>query len=139
MKEYLTREESKFLIKKGIVPESASFISWKQNKTWDDKSINDKEHLALKPFRPAVMGMESFDCQDIFSLSDLLNILPKRIIVSETQYTLNISTLINGKWEVKYTDIENDYNIMFIMIHNELIVSLYKLIISLSEKMNYKF
>ena len=80
MKKYLTREESKKLIESGISPDCASFVNWIPTKTWNnDDVVGGKEHIDIKPFRPAVMGFENFDCQDVFSTSDLINILPDEI------------------------------------------------------------
>ena len=80
MKTQLTIEESARLIELGVDAKLASMVSWKQTEDWQRKSVLDnKEHLTLKPFRPVVMGFERFDCKDIFTLTDILSILPKEI------------------------------------------------------------
>lgn len=81
IKTTLTVEESQRLIELGVDPKMASMVSWRQTEDWQRKSVlSNKEHLTLKPFEPMVMGFERFEVKDVFTLADLLSILPKEII-----------------------------------------------------------
>lgn len=116
MKKYLTKEQSQDLINLGIHQDKASFVSWKQTHNWDTKVIEDKKyHIDLKPFRPAVMGFEQFECHDIFSLSDLMEIVPDNVDGNG----LNIKHKDNT-WIVGYYDIPDST-----YISEELIDALY--------------
>lgn len=115
MKKYLTKEQSQDLIYLGIHPDKASFVSWKQTHNWDRKVIEDKKyHFCLKPFRPMVMGFEQFECHDVFSLSDLMEILS-----TDIDDELLIKHVKNG-WSVCYVNHEGSTH-----IQSELIDALY--------------
>ncbi len=106
MKTELTPEESAKLIELGVDPKLASMVSWKSTKDWQGNNINENnKHLVLKPFRPAVMGFESFDCKDIFTLTDILAILPKGIRHKEGPYGLCME--YDCDWEVSYFNMAN--------------------------------
>lgn len=129
MKTTLTIEESGRLIELGVDPKMASMVSWKQTENWQRKSVLDnKEHLQLKPFRPMVMGFERFDCKDIFTLTDLLSILPKEI----DGYHLTIEASEKG-YDVGYELYDSFEDRTFFMGSQattpELIDALYQLLI----------
>lgn len=102
MKTKLTVKESARLIELGVDPKMASMVSWKQTEDWQRKSVlPNKEHLTLKPFRPMVMGFERFEVKDIFTLADLLRILPKEIKVDKVNLSLVMEWQCD-KWYVCY-------------------------------------
>ena len=81
MNNNLSLEKSKILIDSGVSPDAASLILWTQVSDWENKPIEKcKWNLVMKPFRPAVMGFESFKCFDIFSVSDLIKLCPPFVV-----------------------------------------------------------
>ena len=128
MKKYLNREQSKELIELGISPDKASLVSWKSIKDWQGNSILGKEQIAMKPFRAAVMGFEDFDCQDIFTIGDLIALLPKYINDDQLPYNLYIEPYTgNEGWIVSYDD--KSYNDTFKYYHNnELVFALFEMV-----------
>ena len=136
MKTTLTVEESARLIELGVDPKMASMVSWKQTETWARKSVlPNKEHLTLKPFKPMIIGFERFETKDVFTLADILRILPKEIedsnldIIS-TQVDIKNHKKISG-WMVTYIDSHNDlaFGDESIFQAPELIDALYSLLI----------
>ena len=102
MKTTLTVEESQRLIDLGVDPKMASMVSWKQTETWARKSVlPNKEHLTLKPFKPMVIGFERFETKDVFTLTDILRILPKEIEHNGLTYGLNM-WVENATYFVEY-------------------------------------
>ena len=108
MKTALTVEESARLIELGVDPKMASMVSWKQTQNWERKSVlPNKEHLSSKPFEPIVMGFERFEVKDVFTLADILSILPKeighmRILTINSTDTLYFA--FYAHWEKEYMD-----------------------------------
>lgn len=130
MKKYLTKEQSKELIESGIHSDKASFIVWKPTRDFSNNRIDIKvnEHLVLKPFRPAIMGFEQFDCHDVFSLSDLMEILPTDIDGND----ILIKHVKNG-WSVCYVNCEGSTH-----IQSELIDALYHILLWYCETFKIK-
>ena len=84
MKEYLTTDQSKELIDLGISPDCASMILWCATQDFQNYPIKDQKwNYELKPFRPAVMGFESFTCLDVFTIGDLMKLLPHMIYIEQ--------------------------------------------------------
>lgn len=127
MIEYLDRKHSQDILNLGIHPDYASLVSWKSTQAWDSTPIFDKEHIEIKPFRPAVMGNESFDCQDVFAISDLINILPATVSDFLGEYTLNMKTDNKGGWVVSY--IAESGREIYICNNQKLIMALYEMCI----------
>lgn len=122
MKRYLTKEDSKKLIELGVKPEQSSYIIWKPISDYKDTpSVFNKEKLTLKPFRPAIMGFETFECHDIFSLEDILDILPNSF-----NDNLLIMRHTTDGWSVCYQNVKNTTH-----IKEELIDALYELCIQI--------
>lgn len=127
MIKYLSREKSKEILDLGIHPDFASLVSWKSIKNWQGNLISGKEKISTKPFRPAVMGFEDFDCQDIFTIGDLIEILPQYINEDQSSYNLCIEPYMGGGWIVSY---DNFYdNTLHVCRDNEMIFALYKMVI----------
>ena len=123
MEKYLNREQSKELIELGINSDNASLVFWKSIKNWQGNSIIDKEHIATKPFRCAVMGFEDFDCQDIFTIGDLIGLLPEYI----DSYNLCIEPYLDGSWSVSYDN--KSYNdTLKCCNNNELVFALFEMV-----------
>ena len=136
MKTTLTVEESQRLINLGVDPKLASMVSWKQTETWARKSVlPNKEHLTLKPFKPMVIGFERFEVKDVFTLADILSILPKEIedsnldIIS-TQVDIKNHKKVSG-WMATYIGSHNDLTFTDGLVFQapELINALYSLLI----------
>ena len=127
MQKYLNREQSKELIGLGISSDNASLVIWKSIKDWQGNSIFGKEQIATKPFRAAVMGFEDFDCQDTFTIGDLIELLPRYINSDQSTYNLCIEPHMGGGWIVSYDD--KPYNDTLKCYHNnELIFALFEMV-----------
>lgn len=141
MKTHLTIKESAKLIELDVDAKMASMVSWKQTEDWQRKSVlPNKEHLTMKPFRPMVMGFERFDCKDIFTLTDILSILPKEIEYNGLTYGLNM-WVDKGIWYLEYVA-EIRFNQWDTLTtdnfeYPELIDSLYQLLIWVIENGHY--
>lgn len=130
MKTTLSIEQSARLIELGVDANKASMVSWKQTENWQRKSVlGDKEHLQLKPFQPMVMGFERFDCKDIFTLTDILSILPKEIYSEERDLSYFLTMVMPPHKCQAYYHRYSPKGFGPIMKAPELIDSLYQLLI----------
>lgn len=85
MKTRLTPEESQHLIDLGVPKEKASKVAWARITDIKGDKIPENEQMkgvSDKPFSVWHVGFESFSTDDIFTLTDLLEILPKEIEVN---------------------------------------------------------
>ena len=127
MEKFLNREQSKKLIELGISPDKASMVSWKNTCDWSKKMVyDDKEHFDLKPFRPAVMGFEDFDCQDIFTIGDLIELLPITVNHNNINYFLCIYPIDDNSWCVSYDYTTSDT--FHTCVKKELVNALYQML-----------
>lgn len=86
MRTELTAEQSRELIELGISPDNTSMVLWCATHDFQNKPIEEQKwNLVSKPFRPAVMGFESFTCVDIFSIGDLLKIMKRDILIKRDE------------------------------------------------------
>lgn len=80
MKTELTREQNQHLIDLGVPKEKASLVAVKQICDWQRKpKKNPKEYIVKNPHMPVVMGFEEFEKRPIFTLADLIGILPNKV------------------------------------------------------------
>lgn len=140
MKTELTIEQSAKLIKRGISKEKASKV--KKRKSADSKGTALTK-AELKPWRYVVavekqsssfmsVGLMRFESKDIFTLTDLLELLPKDIgqhdfhIVTETDYYEVSYSLYSYSNEIEEIFIENT---LHTVCCTELIDALYELLL----------
>lgn len=131
MKKSLTSEQSQHLIDLGVPSKKASLVAVKQLHDWQGNAIkNPKEIIRKNPFKPAVMGFETFQQQPVFRLEDFLNgeILPKEIMLDK-EHGLDFGwDFYANKWYARYSD--EDSLCMYgdaWHLKDELIDALYKL------------
>ena len=113
-KRHLTKKQSGNLIKLGIDPNNASFVFWKQIKNWKGEPIEKHdiiERFAHKPMEHLHVGFEKFEHEDIFSLEDLMSILPNRI--EDNDLLIRYSDF---GWNVGYFDIQGSTHIKLELI-----------------------
>lgn len=72
-----------------------------------------------------VMGFERFDCKDIFTLTDILSILPKEF-KTDSSIAVIVISINGGVWGVSYEDCIETY---VFYPNQELIDALYQLLI----------
>lgn len=100
MKTQLTKEQSLHLIELGVLKEKASDESWTS-------------------YTPACVGFR----YPIFTLTDILEILPKEIVYQELKYQIRIEW--DDEWYADY--VEDGYNSVITAKSEELIDALYEL------------
>lgn len=136
MKTTLTIEQSAELIKRGVSSDKASKRATRQVA---DSRGREIEKLRLKrwkdcvPYEKATMtnlrvGLIRFEHKEIFTLADLLSLLPKHISFANAEWYLNIQWDISwGKWCVQYLDFDHDDEVVKEEEAPELIDALYLL------------
>lgn len=108
MKQMLSVEQSSELIKRGVSEERAS--EYKLNPAFDDLALEWR-----KPF-------------PVFTLADLLSLLPKHIPFANAEWYLNIQwDIVDNKWYVQYLDFDHDDEVVKEEEAPELIDALYLL------------
>lgn len=143
MKTSLTKEQSQHLIDLGVPKEKASLVSVKEIYDWQGNAVkNPKKFIRKSPFRPAVMGFETFQEYPIFSIEDFLNgeILPKELYSNSYLDEVgneavpksygNYEFIIRrwyGQWAVFYKNGEGGFLCQKIFESEELIDALYQL------------
>lgn len=107
MKTELTTEQSRHLIELGVPKEKASKVYWKEVTDFRgrpfDFDYDFREGITDKPFALQRVGLTSFNTQDIFTLTDLLEILPKEIEYEEclSEFTMQWNSTYQC-WDVGY-------------------------------------
>ena len=94
MKSELTREESRHLIDLGVPREKARKVVWKQIRNAKGDIVPKEEQyrgVSDKPFSAWKVGFESFSTDDIFTITDLLEILPKVMYKDGLAYDYNLA------------------------------------------------
>lgn len=132
-KRWLTKKESRRLIKLGVPGDKASKVAWEivsdskgeplseyDRKCWWKKGISEK------PFSPMNVGLTRIEKEDIFTLDDILDILPKAL---DLDNCLQIS--MNPIESVVYYE---SYFDEFHVIKPELIDALFELLIWVIKK-----
>lgn len=105
MKTTLTIEQSAELIKRGVSPERATRVPL----------------CATSPDEPRWS-------EPIFTLADLLSLLPKHIPFANAEWYLNIQwDILDNKWHVQYLDFDHDDEVVKEEEAPELIDALYLL------------
>lgn len=143
MKTTLTIEQSAELIKRGV---SADKASKRVTRQVADSRGREIEKLRLKrwkdcvPYEKATMtnlrvGLMHFEHQEIFTLADLLSLLPKKLYGEETDYCdceLHIHANKLG-WSASYTEFRGSEIMMmkFTSYGIELIDALFSLVCKL--------
>ena len=117
MKTQLTAEESAKLIELGVSPERAS------ERTFDLKDVNNLS----KP-------LERRELLPIFTLADILDILPKEIRHNGCTYKLNIDYPPIGMVAARYNSEDDDLDSLKGYLCEELIDALYSLLVWCLEK-----
>lgn len=136
MKATLTPEQSATLIAKGI---SADKASKRVTRKVSDSHGREIEKLRLKRWKDCVpyekatttnlsVGLMRFEHKEIFTLADLLSLLPKHIPFANAEWYLNIQWDISwGKWYAQYLDFDHDDEVVKEEEAPELIDALYLL------------
>lgn len=140
MKTELTKEQSYQLIKLGVPKDKASKVFWKQLTDWKGDKIKDPKYqqgISDKPFIIQKVGFMSFSEEDVFTLIDLLKILPKQLYIPDFTYHLIIQEDDNN-WNAYYTHY-NKYTFAESNKDKELIDTLYKLLVQVIKEGLLKF
>lgn len=130
MKKELTVEQSQRLIDLGVPKVKASKVAWETTRDVKGNLIPKKEQrrgVMDKPFAMMHVGMQDFSNHDIFTLTDLLEILPKVMHKEKQAYHYNLVMYWaedEKKWRVTYDAIGDN---MGSETATELIDALYEL------------
>lgn len=116
MKQVLSVEQSAELINRGV---SADNASKRVTRQVADSSGREIEKLRLKRWKDCVpyekatvtnlhVGLMRFEHKEIFTLADLLSLLPKHIPFANAEWYLNIQwDILDNKWHVQYLDFDH--------------------------------
>ena len=146
MKTELTTEQSQHLIKLGVPKEKASMIKHIQLTNLDGEPIDEEykrnftwKSLNKKPFTPFIQEgtKTTYSSYDIFTLTDVLKILPKEIQLCGLNiiYHNAIDDYYSNNYVVFYDDLLG----CSAGIDNELIDALYELTVWCIENGHLKF
>lgn len=129
MKTTLTVQQSAALIKRGVSIDKASMVCMDFNGTYAYVCGEEAQTV-----RDCVNGQFYVEESRVFSLLDLLSLLPKHIRIEHRHYYIRMSTFVlideeNPMWIARY--ITNTAITLHERRSEELIDALYKLIISL--------
>lgn len=123
MKTTLTIEKSAELIKRGVKADKASMVCLDFNGTYAYVSGAEAQTV-----RDCVNGQFYVEESRVFSLSDLLLLLPKHIPFANAEWYLNIQwEILDNKWHVQYLDFDHDDEVVKEEEAPELIDALYQL------------
>ena len=110
MKQMLSIEQSAELIRKGIPNNRAS------------------DFEAVSSTNPRGIGGQVMMARPIFTLADLLSLLPKHISFANAEWYLNIQwDILDNKWHVQYLDFDHYDEVVKEEEAPELIDALYQL------------
>lgn len=147
MKTILTEKESQKLIDLGVPGDLATMVHWYLEKDYKGNKIPKKKMssgYSTKPFTPMVAGLSSFIRKDIFELNNLIDIVPKEIIVEDEKYDfLTKKNSEENNWEVFYGIKTEDGNIKQLegtsIVKEELIDAIFETIKREIKNQNLKF